>query len=742
MDIDELEANYQAQKQAGAFDKPTAPKKSNWLLNLLPTAGGTIGGVAGSFIAPGAGTVAGGAGGSALGELLRQKLSGEKGIGYKKLATEAAFGAIPLGAGKGVGIAAKGASGVAKGAAKTAGEQAVMKGVQELISGTRRIPVKFVEDAAMSAAKRPYTARSLMINPTIGDIIEKTGKTATTGRVGNYMSAATSGNKLVPFVETARTRIPVRIGTATKTSIQNIPETIAPKTVAEVFEEPAKEATKTGIKGAIENGTKTLTTVGREGILQKIGKNLRAASRGITPTSKQGAGTFSANRADEVNKYVSEVILPKAGKTKGLTPNSAKRLAEEHKQNLYKAYDASDEAKALLPKSIAQETANNATRNVMSDSALKNMTTKNRAIFDDYINKISNAKTNKEFTNIITDINSKVKPGTVAPTGAVVEQQALYDKLRKTLVKARNENLPVASKLAKEASLTEDYIQSAINQGGRLAGGNGGWSANLLAAAKQSGEMLGRPIEALGKVTAAPISRIIARETIPRTMFGSGLGVDTTAEPAQQPQEQSQGLQDIYGGTGADMGTTGVQQGMPTESQYPQQNFVQDVIKDMQVTGGKNVANLKMIYELMNPEPTKESIKSQDAQFAGSQSLSILDSLERQYEKSGGARGRIPGLIATGAGKVGAENQVNVYNDARTGFLSNIARSLGEKGVLTDQDIIRIANIIPKVTDNQEEAAARWEQVREIISSGMERAQNSYAQPATQQYDLTSLMQQ
>jgi hypothetical protein len=96
-----LQANYT--KMAGGLQMPQQqaeqPKKRSGWMNLIPVATSVLGGIAGTFAAPGVGTAAGGAAGGALGEWLTQKLSGEK-SNTGKILTEGAFGALG-GIGKG-----------------------------------------------------------------------------------------------------------------------------------------------------------------------------------------------------------------------------------------------------------------------------------------------------------------------------------------------------------------------------------------------------------------------------------------------------------------------------------------------------------------------------------------------------------------------------------------------------------------------------------------------------------------
>jgi len=111
---------YQMQKSQTSQTAPQE-KKGFRASDLLPIAGGIIGGVGGSFIAPGAGTLIGGGAGSAAGEALRQMLEGEK-ADIGKIGIEGALGAIPVGK-------------VLGGASKIAGK-AVTKVIPERLMGS------------------------------------------------------------------------------------------------------------------------------------------------------------------------------------------------------------------------------------------------------------------------------------------------------------------------------------------------------------------------------------------------------------------------------------------------------------------------------------------------------------------------------------------------------------------------------------------------------------------------------
>lgn len=99
--------NFILQKTAESTSMQLAnpePREGFKATDLLPIAGGIVGGVGGSFVAPGAGTVVGGAAGSAAGEALRQYIEGED-ADYGKIALEGGLGLAGGVAGKVVGKA-------------------------------------------------------------------------------------------------------------------------------------------------------------------------------------------------------------------------------------------------------------------------------------------------------------------------------------------------------------------------------------------------------------------------------------------------------------------------------------------------------------------------------------------------------------------------------------------------------------------------------------------------------------
>ena len=119
------------------------------------------------------------------------------------------------------------------------------------------------------------------------------------------------------------------------------------------------------------------------------------------------------------------------------------------------------------------------------------------------------------------------------------------------------------------------------------------------------------------------------------------------------------------------------------------------------------------------------SMDSKDSErlFAGKSALGIIDSLEGMssglFKPFNGITER---AIVSGTNfkdyMGGQSTALSTYVDARKGTLSMIVRALGEKGVLTQQDIQRIQSFIPSVfpiPDTPEAANNKFNQLRGII---------------------------
>lgn len=193
MDLSAFEANYTPFQFAEEKQKPKASAAKQLAASLLPTIGGALGAVGGSFVAPIAGTVAGGAAGSALGEALRQRVMGED-FSAKKLATEGALGAVPgVFKGAGAGVKALKAGKTAK--AATAVEEAATP-------AARNIKVAYQPTETVGTGVR-QTTNNTLTNPSVGELQDALSGMQNRGFSVTQKLGTTKGSPLPSDVGTA-----------------------------------------------------------------------------------------------------------------------------------------------------------------------------------------------------------------------------------------------------------------------------------------------------------------------------------------------------------------------------------------------------------------------------------------------------------------------------------------------------------------------------------------------------------
>lgn len=159
---------------------------------------------------------------------------------------------------------------------------------------------------------------------------------------------------------------------------------------------------------------------------------------------------------------------------------------------------------------------------------------------------------------------------------------------------------------------------------------------------------------------------------------------------------------------------------------------------DLEQTGGKNLSKLNTLMIAYERVYGKSALSAQEkaAVIEATGGLNLIDEIETAYSElqdfgltaqSGGAYERARGAIE---GNLAAINQEGTkgaaaaaYSNTVEAFLSKIARSAGEKGVLTDQDIKRIKKAIPKFSDSPETAERQLDLIRSILSSAIETKQ-------------------
>ena len=127
---------------------------------------------------------------------------------------------------------------------------------------------------------------------------------------------------------------------------------------------------------------------------------------------------------------------------------------------------------------------------------------------------------------------------------------------------------------------------------------------------------------------------------------------------------------------------------------------------------------LRLIQEGIKPkvEESAEERKQKQKLSDLSSSLDVLEQNFKQVEAQGPILGRGAGLISkltSGA----AFGEIADYDSLRKGMIGPVARAIsGEVGVLTDRDIARAENLLPKVSDDPKLAQRKLNNLRDLIS--------------------------
>ena len=158
---------------------------------------------------------------------------------------------------------------------------------------------------------------------------------------------------------------------------------------------------------------------------------------------------------------------------------------------------------------------------------------------------------------------------------------------------------------------------------------------------------------------------------------------------------------------------------------------VGDLAKTDPITASKAVKAGAKPGTKKSAEQQKKESKLTDL----SSSLKVLEQNYAQVEAKGRGKGDIAKLLAglTGGSSFG---ETADYEALRKGMIGPVARAIsGEVGVLTDKDIARAENLLPKVTDDPKLAQRKLDNLRQLISEkgGPEfKKKETVSQPITQ----------
>lgn len=339
MDLSAYEANYQPMTFQSQQPKQ-APRVSGVkaaLASLLPTVGGALGAVGGSFVAPLAGTAVGGAAGSAAGEALKEKIMGQ-GYSGKSIATQAALGSLP---------------GLFKG---------VKLGVQAVKGG------KAIDEAAqgLAAARNGATAAQQAAETVIPKVTSTRLNPASVA--ADRQAVIANGKKIAGISE------------PTPTTTSNTP-TLLDKFKAAKQVDAEKTASKPTLFGKLANGTK-------QGSQESKGIVVGAsAGRGkvVTPDDAEKLNDFITNRAKQYGGIRSGKPINQA--------QDAQNVFNNVKAKLDETLNSIDRP---LQQGEHQAIVDAATQAVSKNAAV----TKGTATLGKFADKINNAKSIKDLEQI------------------------------------------------------------------------------------------------------------------------------------------------------------------------------------------------------------------------------------------------------------------------------------------------------------------------------------------------------
>ena len=104
-----------------------------------------------------------------------------------------------------------------------------------------------------------------------------------------------------------------------------------------------------------------------------------------------------------------------------------------------------------------------------------------------------------------------------------------------------------------------------------------------------------------------------------------------------------------------------------------------------------------------------------------------IDQLEQLYNQAGGAQGRLGGSLAQFGGALGINSGASAYENAARGLINQIAAAVGKTDSLnTEGEVQRALDLVPKITDTPEEAQAKLQSLRNMLSANKQTYQSIY----------------
>ena len=144
-----------------------------------------------------------------------------------------------------------------------------------------------------------------------------------------------------------------------------------------------------------------------------------------------------------------------------------------------------------------------------------------------------------------------------------------------------------------------------------------------------------------------------------------------------------------------------------------------------QVKGGLNINNIpteyrnKVVKELSSQGLNEDKIKKSNE---GKQTIVLMSRIKSMWDKisasgfpTGGPYGVLGGIKGQ-LGEMKIEPDVQVYEDYRKGIISTLRGMVGEKGILSNQDMERIEKLLPRLNATAGQGKSKWTEIEALLS--------------------------
>lgn len=634
------------QQQASAA--PKEKKRAGWM-NFIPAATSIIGGIGGTFLAPGLGTAAGGAAGGALGEWLTQKLSGEK-DNAGKILTEGAFGAL---------------GGIGKGA------QAIKGATTAIRAG---------EGAAQAAKVLRYGA------PAAASVVAKEGAEQAATRGGGKI-ATWVGDKLLKGADDTALRASQLSGK--KEALKNFEGKFGEDLGTYIRKnnligKTGKDVEESVIKPLGEKyGTLVKDIKGEITSSDVLAQNMKPGSS-LNKLLKSSS-TENKALADDVFKELDQIFSTNGGK---LTPAKLNEIKSEY-QNLAKnAYKLGSNTKASVNEKVAEYLKNT----LQGVSGSKELATTGRNIDKAYkaADLLASAAQNGRGTLSLglTDLLAAGGGGAVGSLPGAVAA--------------------VAGKRAWNSPKVQSFIASKLASTGEKLVGSGAAKAAVEEVVPQGAKAIaGQTAKNMAKAQAIPRSlQLMAGGAAPEGVPGA----DPNALPEMNPNSPFDPSSPNYNPALIDpnaVNPLSAVMGADQASPYSLAAAQADIARDP-----AHMDDYMKLYTFLNPEPKGSDLSqtSKSALASSDNAINTLDQLEGLFAKAGGGSGRIGGRLKGLAASAGFDENARVYNSLSQASVTQFAKALAGagSGTVSDMDAKVIIAALPTINDNPAEAKAKF----------------------------------